>query len=392
MWYRLATLILLIIVAVVNQTVSASAINAVDSVTISGITHTDESIIRRYIAIQPGETLQMDQLELTRQRLDALGISSSTVVTYTHTPRGYQVLIRPNDSKGFVLEPIKFTSDSIINLMLGNIKVMYHNLKGKAINPYVIYNLSGNKLTLGVQTPGIRWPVYYDIGYYIEQDTYPVRNIEHELEKNETYLRASTIPAPGWKPSIEVAFQQREISDSESLSQQDWHTYRFVIPYTKKTSNLEYEINLLYSTGTESSGTSFDKKAGKYDITYKKNRKSVTLRGILGRTTSSTPVDELFYLGGEDFQRGYESRSFAGSSIANGAIELGYELVPDSIQLKLFAEAGWIGFDRRELFSNERIGSVGVAIDWPSPNGLLSMFVATPSDQWQPRFSLSFQI
>lgn len=389
---RLLTLILLAILCFVNPNVAEGTVTTVDSVTLSGILHTDENIIHRYIPVKPGEPLQLDKLELTKERIEALNISSGTVVTYTYTPRGYQILVRVNDSKGFVLEPITFTSDSIINLMFGNLKIMYHNLYGRAINPYLIYNLSGNKLTLGVQAPGMRLPVYYDAGYYRENDTYPVESVDYQLKKEELYLTVAAIPAPGWKPSVEIVTQDRQVTGTQAHPPEHWNTYRINIPYTKKTSDLEYEISFLYSAGTESSGTSFHKRAGEYDITYKRNKTNLTLRGILGRTTASAPVDEWFYLGGKELQRGYDSRSFAGTAVANNAIELGYELVPGSIQLKLFAEAGWISSNEEELFATEPIGSVGIALDWPSPNGLLSMFVATPTDKWQPRISLSFQI
>ena len=99
--------------------------------------------------INVGEPTNTTQLLLAQERIDALNVTASTNISRVDS----RVLVRITDGQGFVVEPLEFTVSSLINLMLGNLKLVYHNLFGYAINPYINYNLSTDEAYYGIQTP-----------------------------------------------------------------------------------------------------------------------------------------------------------------------------------------------------------------------------------------------
>lgn len=391
---QLSILILLLTLSGVVQTSFAASVHIVDDVVIAGADYTDPALLRRYIPVKAGTSVMNVDLVLAEERINALNIAANAKVTQTYSGGKPRVLVRVNDGQGFVVEPIEFTVGSIINLMLGTVKLVYHNLGGKAINPYAVYNISNGELHVGAETPGIMLPVFHDFGYHTAKSTFPTSSGNFTVDKREVYFETSCIPYPGWRPSGKLTWSSQKVQkpDSSDWVNENWTLYQVRIPYHAKQNNLEYSVEFSYTKGMSISNTSFEKRTGSIDIILHQQEYSFRIGGIIGRTTDNTPADQFFYLGGQELQKGYEAQSFWGKAVVNTVMELGYQLVPNSVELKTFAELGYVGPSLKKIGASEAKVSLGLGIDLPNPSGLLRVFIATPGDKWQPRFALTFQL
>ncbi len=366
---RLIITILLLLSTLVRAPSLVAPSAFANEVIITGATYTNKDLLRRYIPITDGSLLTDTQIRLAEERLYALNIAANAKVSRVSTPDGSRVLARINDGQGFVVEPIEFTVGSIINLMLGNVKLVYHNFNGLAINPYAEYNISTGETYLGTQTPGLFLPVYHDVGYHVHTDTYPSSLGEFTVDKNEIYWETSYIPAPGWKPRVKVtrSFQRTKPLASAQWAKHSANIYEFQLPYKYTSPHLSYGMSFTYSAGDSSSLTGFQQRLGEMEVLFRDEPYSLRLGASLGSSSASTPVDRLFYLGGDELQRGYEARSFSGQALASSEIEVGYRLVPDSIELKAFAQVSQVAPSLHQ-FSGKRIKtSLGMGLELPSP-------------------------
>ena len=367
----------------------AAAQSPVSELVILGPTYTNTDLLQRYIPINVGEPTNTAQLLLAQERIDALNVTASTNISRVDS----RVLVRITDGQGFVVEPLEFTVSSLINLMLGNLKLVYHNLFGYAINPYINYNLSTDEAYYGIQTPGWLLPVYHDLGYHVHEDTYPTDHQDLWIDKKEGYWQVSYIPAPGWRPSGKLVYSHRESPGSTSPhSDSTWWLYEMNIPYRYSSSEVDYRLGYTHLVGFSSHQTSFEKREGNISLLLKNKPYNLHLQARLGTSSADTPPDQRYYLGGEEIQPGYPEKSFWGLSLASYKFEVGYELIPESLQLKFLAEFSQIGDSLSNLSRSNVKKSLGFGLNLPNPSSLLEIFVATPSNQWNPRFSMRFRL
>jgi outer membrane protein assembly factor BamA len=107
----------------------------VDTLTISGLTHTKDRIVRREVSLAEGDLLDLDELRASRARLREVGVFDR--VTLRPVPKGEgkaDLEVALAERHGIFATPADFVVSTAVNALDRRFRLRYSNLAGRGIN------------------------------------------------------------------------------------------------------------------------------------------------------------------------------------------------------------------------------------------------------------------
>ena len=392
----------------------------VQDVNISGNRLTKDKVIRRELAIQPGDPLDKNRIEASKNRLMGMGYFKKvdTVTVGTNNPGEKNVNFQVEEKETFEFKIGGGFSDS--NSLVGMVQLSNSNFDitnpknyfyggGQRFRVQGMFGIDRSNFNVDFSEPWLfDIPLRWDIsGYWnmVEYDHWTERRIGVKTSLTKRFYDDFTSAAIGYKfENVRVYDvdddKSKEMRDSET---RDWVSQFSVLlnrdtrdSLTEPTSG--YQISTLGAVSPKLAGSSHNfyrlEAKGVYYKSFFEKAIISRLAGKVGTVSSfdrtdSVPIYERYFLGGGNSLRGFEYRrvsptdnqedNIGGESMALLSLEVTHPIWK-FIRGAVFVDAGYVGSNSFCFSMNQiNVGAgYGLRIKVPYLNAPVNLDLAYP--------------
>jgi outer membrane protein insertion porin family len=377
---------------------------SIRDVIISGNTRTLDRVIRREVFLAPGDTYNLTDLKDSKSALMRTGFFEKVVIDERRVSEDQMDLV------------VNVKEAQTGNIMLGG---GYGSYDGFIINASINdRNVFGSGLSIGLSVDFSRYrnnfnlnitnPRIFDSDYSVGLNAYnsEYQSYDYTEKRKGGSLTVGRQIARYWHASLMYQYFDTQLSGMNT-DYPDYDLYNgtsfatsAITPSLRFNNTDDYYLprhGMIFGVSTEIAGLGGDAKFNKNYMTFSifhglEDRLNYDLilryKARLGAIpwAELLPVNEKFFMGGIRTVRGYQTGSISakdsngyllgGRYTFSNSVEASIPLIEAAkMRLAFFFDYGMIG---EKSFTEERRAGTGVAIEWFSPMGPISLVFAKP--------------